>query len=319
MFKRTQRSLLARIAVLGAQTVCVAAFVSACADPGIPGVTLSRQAHGLTKPVSLKIVTFNIQDIYIVSTDRAERMYAIAEKLSTLDPDIVGFQESFVKKDRRILTEKLKNNSRLQHHQYYPSRVGGSGLLISSAFPIIEEAFVRFRDSNPFYKITEGDWWAGKGVALARIELPDGNGLVDFYNTHAQADYGSSTYRIVRKNQMSQLAGFVNESRGGATPALLVGDMNCRIGADDFETAVRGANLRRAMNIDSSIDHIFTVKDSRYTFEILDTIEIAEYISIKKRLIPMSDHYGYMSTILITPVIRHRPSEANGAKPKTAS
>ena len=304
-FKLTQRSLVAAIAILGAQYVCVAALVSGHADPGIPGVTLNRQARGLTKPVSLKIVTFNIQDIYVASTDRAKRMRAIADKLCMLDPDIVGFQESFIKRDRNLLIEKLKKSSRLQYHQYYPSRVVGSGLLISSAFSITETAFLRFKDSNPFYRINEGDWWAGKGVALARVELPDGDGIIDFYNTHAQADYGHSTHRIVRRNQMSELAGFVNESRGGTTPALLVGDMNCRIGADDFEAAVRGANLLRAMNIDSSLDHIFTVKDSRYTFEILDTIRIAEQIDTKKGLIPMSDHYGYMSTILITPVIRH--------------
>ncbi|MBU4212210.1 MAG: hypothetical protein KKD33_06465, partial [Verrucomicrobia bacterium] len=150
--------------------------MSSCTDTRIREVALIRQTHGLTKPVTLKIVTFNIHDIYVGSTDRAERMRAIAEKLCTLDPDIVGFQESFIKKDRNILIERLKKGSRLQYHQYYPSRVVGSGLLISSAFSITERSFLRFKDSNPFYKVTEGDWWAGKGVALAQVKLPDGFG-----------------------------------------------------------------------------------------------------------------------------------------------
>jgi endonuclease/exonuclease/phosphatase family metal-dependent hydrolase len=282
----------------------LAAYVSGCAASAIPLAVSSKQGHGLAAPVSLRIATFNIQDTYIVSENRAERMRAIAGKLGTLDPDIVGFQESFIKKDRGILIGELKGNSRLQYHQYYPSRVAGSGLLISSAFPITETAFLRFRDSNPIYKITEGDWWAGKGVALARIELPDGAGFVDFFNTHAQADYGASTYTVVRRNQMAELAGFVNRSREGAGPALLVGDMNSRIDGDGYRTAVKEAKLRRVMNVDSAIDHIFAVEDPRYTFQVLGTVEIAGKILGKKDRVPLSDHHGYVSTVLITPVTR---------------
>ena len=71
--------------------------MSSCAGTGIPEIALSKLSQGLIKPVTLKIVTFNIHDIYFVSTDRTERMRAIANKLSGLDPDIVGFQESFIR------------------------------------------------------------------------------------------------------------------------------------------------------------------------------------------------------------------------------
>jgi len=246
-------------------------------------------------------VTFNIQDLYVVGTHRAERMRAIAEKLCTLDPDIVGFQESFIGKDRRILIEGLKKCSRLEYHQYYPSRTIGSGLLISSAFPIAQQSFFRFSDSNPFYRVTEGDWWAGKGVALARLELPDGIGFVDFYNTHAQADYGKRTYEVVRKSQMTELARFVNRSSTSTTPAFLVGDMNCQVGRDDFETAVEGANLLRMMNMDSGIDHIFAVWSPGYGFELVDTVEIEERIRVKGKYTALSDHIGYMSTVRVIP------------------
>ncbi|MCG2661372.1 MAG: hypothetical protein L6437_14135, partial [Kiritimatiellae bacterium] len=206
-----------------------------------------------------------------------------------------------IKKDRNILIERLKKGSRLQYHQYYPSRVVGSGLLISSAFSITERSFLRFKDSNPFYKVTEGDWWAGKGVALAQVKLPDGIGFVDFYNTHAQAGYGNPAYKIVRKNQMTELARFVNRSRTGITPALLVGDMNCKVGRDDFKAAVKGANLLRIMNIDSGVDHIFAVRDSGYAFELLDTTKIEERIHVKRKDTALSDHSGYMSTVRIIP------------------
>ena len=147
----------------------------------------------------------------------------------------------------------------------------------------------------------EGDWWAGKGVALARVELPDGIGFVDFYNTHAQAGYGNSAYEIVRKNQMTELARFVNRSRTGITSALLVGDMNCKVGRDDFQGAVKNGNLLRIMKIDSGIDHIFAVKDSGYTFELLDTTKIEGRIHINRKDIALSDHCGYMSTVRVIP------------------
>lgn len=260
--KLTRRPSLASMAPFVVLFTCAAIVMSSCADTRIPEVMLSRQAYGLTEPVTLKIVTFNIHDIYVGSTDRNERMRAIAEKLCMFDPDIVGFQESFIREDRNALIETLKRGSRLQFHQYYPSRVVGSGLLISSAFSITQRSFLRFKDSNLFYRVTGGDWWAGKGVALARVELPDGIGFVDFYNTHAQAGYGDRGYETVRKNQMTELARFVNRSRTGITPALLVGDMNCKVGGDDFEAAVEGANRQRVMNIDSGVDHVFAVRDS---------------------------------------------------------
>ena len=259
-------------------------------------------AECFEKPVVLKIVTFNIHDMYVESDDRPERMRAIADKLCELDPDLVGFQEAFIKKDRRILIERLRKGSRLAHHQYYPSGVVGSGLLICSAHPIAEHGFFKFSESNPFYKIKEGDWWAGKGVALARVELADGGVLLDFYNTHAQASYGNPAYKIIRKKQMAEVAGFINRTRTRVGPLLLVGDMNCWVGQEDFKTVVQGADLRRTMKIPSRIDHIFAGNDPRYAIEVLGTVAIEGEIAVKGGTSALSDHRGYMSTLRIVPV-----------------
>lgn len=96
----TRRSCLASIATFVVLFICAAIFMRSCAATRIREVALSNPAHGLTKAVTLKIVTFNIHDIYVASTHRAERMRAIGEKLCALDPDIVGFQESFIRRDR---------------------------------------------------------------------------------------------------------------------------------------------------------------------------------------------------------------------------
>ncbi|MCC6144416.1 MAG: endonuclease/exonuclease/phosphatase family protein, partial [Candidatus Hydrogenedentes bacterium] len=224
----------------------------------------------LAEPITLKIVTFNIQDMYLIGEEpRPERMRAIGAKLIGLDPDIVGFQEAFVEKDRATLIEQLKY-SRLQHFQYYASALVGSGLLIASAYPIRETYFHRYEIAGQWYKLWEGDWWAGKGAALARIELPGGS-LIDFYNTHAQAGYGNPYYDIVREGQMTEYASFIKASYMPETPVFAVGDLNCRVGDADFEALIFGAGLVRLMKIDSRIDHILGKESPRYQFEVLDT------------------------------------------------
>lgn len=251
----------------------------------------------LAKAVTLKVVTFNVQNTWVVGRRRPERMRAIGRVLTDLDPDIVGFQEVFVEKSRKILIEALQT-SRLRYHEYFRSGTFGSGLMISSAFPIKEAFFHRFQDAGAWYQIREGDWWAGKGVALARVELPDA-GFLDFYTTHAQASYRNPAYVAVRKRQMTELARFIAETRTGTALALLTGDMNCRRGAPDYETAVTAAGLMRVMNLDTAIDHVFAVEDPRYAVEVLETVSIEGSSRGETRL---SDHSGYMTTLRIRPL-----------------
>jgi len=226
-------------------------------------------------------------------------MRHIGRVLTGLDPDIVGFQESFIADDRAILLNALRD-SRLCYHSYYPSGNVGSGLLICSAWPIYDIHFKRYTVTNPAYRIWEGDFWAGKGAALARIESPAG--MVDFYCTHAQASYVVPNYRDVRVCQMKELADFINKSCTGISPAFLVGDMNCGEEREDYEAAVKGANLTRVMNMDSHIDHIFAVDDPQYQIEVLDTIRISEKITEDGHSFSLSDHSGYMSTIKVIPL-----------------
>lgn len=259
---------------------------------------LQERPEPLSEPVTLKLVTFNIQDLLVVARDHEDRMRAIAKRLSALDPDLVGFQEAFVEGHRQVLVEGLKRETRLAHFQYFESGYMGSGLLIASAFPIEEAWFLRYSVSNPWWKLWEGDYWAGKGAGLARVRLP-GGGMVDFFTTHAQAGYGNPAYNVVRKAQMAELGAFIRDARLGTIPAFLTGDMNCRIGAEDYETVVTTAGLVRVMRERSMIDHVFAVADERYRFEVLDTIRIEETVTSGDKTFELSDHPGYMTTLRV--------------------
>jgi endonuclease/exonuclease/phosphatase family metal-dependent hydrolase len=276
----------------------------------------------LTRPITLKLVTFNIANAYLFTTNRPERVHAIGAKLTELDPDIVGLQEAFIAKDRELLYAALKD-SRLKHFVRFPSAVLGNGLLILSAWPIEEAYFHRFEKSNPWYKFHEGDWWAGKGVGMARIRLPDG-AAIDFYNTHAQAGRRHPTrYLEVRTSQMQGLARFVNETKCGTGPAFVLGDFNTSMGRRDMEEAVSGAHLERIMRIDTGIDHVFAVRNPRYRFEVLSTDVIDGRVQGTKGHVflcrpptfeemkriyfgpgeetTLSDHHGYMTTVRVMP------------------
>ena len=109
---------------------------------------LKSPPPGLKEPMTIKVVTFNIQDTWVLGQDRPERMRAIGAKLSLLDPDLVGFQEAFIEEDMRYMKDELRD-SRLKYWQYYPSGAVGSGVYIASVWPIKEVFFHQYTTSGP--------------------------------------------------------------------------------------------------------------------------------------------------------------------------
>ena len=303
---RTLASAILRLAVATVLLLCLGIGALALfngrggadADP-LPGAGTEVPAFAPGQPLELRVVTFNIQDLPVVARDHAARMRAIAGALSDLDPDLVGFQEAFVPRHRALLQECL-TSSRLRYFRYYPSATVGSGLLVASAHPITGVRFLRFSRSNPWWKLWEGDWWAGKGAALARIALPGGT-QIDFYNTHAQADYGNPRYAAIRLSQMRELASFIDGTRRGTVPALLVGDLNSRPADEEFRALIDLAGLERAMTIDSGIDHILLARSAAYRLTVLETRPITARIAVGGRQTGLSDHAGYFSRIRISP------------------
>lgn len=257
-------------------------------------VYLESPPPPLEAPVTLKVMTFNVQNLWVVGFNRAERMRAIGAKLAELDPDIVGFQEVFVPKDRDILIEAL-GATRLKHLEYFPSATMGSGLLMASAFPIAESFFHRYTASNQWFHVWEGDFWAGKGIAVSRIQTPAG--LVDVFNTHAQAGYGRQRNAEARAVQMQEAARFMREAATGAAPVFAVGDWNCREGAPEYDRLVEEAGLLRLMDYRPSIDNIFAVESPHYAFELLDFTVVRHHQGLR-----LSDHEGYLATVQISPV-----------------
>lgn len=312
--------------------ILLAAFIlnthTGAATDYTSGMHLTSSPRLHDRHLSLRVVTFNIADGYLFTTNRAQRMRAIGALLTELDPDIVGIQESFVEKDRTLLLDAL-SKSRLRYYAVYPAATVGNGLLTLSAYPIVETVFHRFQHNNPWYKIHQGDWWAGKGVGLARIRLPSGS-RIDFYNLHAQAERGDKANGTIRYLQMREVSAFVNNTRSATTPAFVVGDFNTRIDQPDLRRVMEEARLAPAVTIDSGIDSILAAETPDCSIKAVETIPIsgettgntaAIFLSRaptlkelwrmhfgKGEVTPLSDHLGFMSTITITGIQSATPS-----------
>lgn len=303
MEKRARGCGVMALAAMGIMVLLLGGLVGVLAvfvNPRVGAETGTEQSALLQTPpeplsesVTLKLVTFNVQNLYFAGRNRPARMRAIGAKLAELDPDIACFQECFVPADRHVLIDAL-GATRLRHMEYFQSGTVGSGLLIASAYPIVETFFHRYIATNEWFRLWEGDWWAGKGIALARIQLPQG--VMDVFNTHAQATYGREANRRARMQQMREAAAFIRDARTGAAPAFALGDWNCRAGDPDHDLLVAKAGLSCLMDDVRRIDLIFGVDDPRYDYDLLDFVVMDRHDGLR-----LSDHKGYMSTIRITP------------------
>jgi len=264
---------------------------------------LAHPPSPLRAPITVRIATMNEWGVKYQCPHRTERMPAIGRALADCHPDFVGFQEAFVQADRQALLAPLEKEG-LNHHHYFRSGLVGSGLLVAGRRPFAEVFFRRYSAGGKAWRVDHGDWWAGKGVCVVRMQLPEdrGGAFLDLFVTHAHARYSDDHYDAVRSSNMRDLVVFIRQAATGTTPAFVLGDFNVRPEEPQYHTLVEGANLERLMHAKSRIDHIFAVRTPQYRFEVLDTTAIAKRIPIDGGTSRLSDHTGYVSTIRIVPV-----------------
>lgn len=206
------------------------------------------------EPLRLRVVTWNVLGLRWISPRRAERIAAIAREAAALRPDIVGFQEVFVREDREALAASLRPLG-LEHTRHYPSGLVGSGLLLASRYPIESEGFVRFAENGRPEALHHGDWWAGKGLSLVTVKLP---GAVWLYlgNTHMHATYRGN-YHSTKTAQAEQLAPWARRVQKTGSPALWMGDWNNRPDNDILAPLAEAGGWKLLTEDKTAIDHIF--------------------------------------------------------------
>ena len=116
--------------------------------------------------MKLRVLTFNTWGVPFFSRDRAARMRAIGRALAGMDVDVVGLQEVFYEKDRRLIARAAAEGGLLYSH-YFQSGLMGSGLLTLSRYPIERNQLPAIpaqrpaAGSHPHATTTRARAWAG--------------------------------------------------------------------------------------------------------------------------------------------------------------
>lgn len=255
----------------------------------------------------MKVLTFNIWGAPYAKK-RSARIEAIAKKVKTLDPDILLFQEVYLPNNRKELIELLKNI--WEHYHYFPSSLVGSGLLTMSKYPIMDAHFHKFRMQGKPDDLLHGDYYAGKGIGLTRINTIDG--MIDVYNCHTHAQYdpdNDNEYAVYTETNLYEVARFI-DSNSGASPVVLGGDLNTR--PDQ-------AGYRIVSQLGSLVDSYYYLhshypstlsNDNPYTDSMnqcldyvlvrnigVDNISIVMNEPLTGDILAYSDHYGLLADI----------------------
>lgn len=237
------------------------------------------------QPLRLRVVTWNLWGILWFTPRRAERMQFIAREIVKLKPDIVGFQEVFVQSDRDLLTTAL-SDAGLPHSRYFSSGLVGSGVLLVSRYPIESEGFIRYTENGRPEAVHHGDWWAGKGLALCTLRLPD-HSLLYIANTHMHARYRGQ-YHATQLAQARQLIPWATRVKDTNAPALWLGDWNSKPDSDILSPLITSGGWKLLTADQTAIDHIFGSGPS-WEWHVTSLGKLTGHL-ISDPKVPWSDH-----------------------------
>ena len=282
--------------------LCALLLATAC-NTGRAALREAGAARGTASRVTLKVVTFNVQDLFVAS-DRERRMRAIGRALGELRPDLIGLQEAFDAGHRGELEAELERVSGTAYESvYFPSGVMGSGLCVLTPHKIERAIFWRYSKNGAWYQYKHGDFYAGKGAAMVRIAV-EGGGAVDCFNTHCIASYPGASYRSDRAVQLQELAEFVDAEATTPSPAILMGDLNARVDSPEYaplSSSFDNLTVQLAPEATGRIDHILVRPHPSYSVRGRDYAELSTGVDDDGDELALSDHDGIVVTVELDP------------------
>ncbi|KAG5436953.1 hypothetical protein PCANB_001363 [Pneumocystis canis] len=173
----------------------------------------------------IRILSLNCWGLKYISNYRKERLDFISERIASEDYHVVGLQEVWVYSDYENLRNKTKH--KLPYGKFYFSGIFGSGLVILSKFPIQSTSMYRYSLNGKPSAFYHGDWYVGKGVAIATLLMPNGKKL-EFFNTHLHASYekDKDSYLCHRISQAWEISKLISSAFAAGKIIIIVGDFN---------------------------------------------------------------------------------------------
>ena len=184
----------------------------------------------LELPSSLRVISLNCWGLKFISKHRHARLTEIGHQLATASPppSIVGLQECWTQQDYLKIRELTKDV--LPYGKFYWSGIFGGGLAILSKWPIEESSMYRYPLNGRPAAFYRGDWYVGKGVACARIQIgPGPKDIVEVFCTHLHAPYEkepNDSYICHRTAQAWEIAKLMRHAAERGHVVLGLGDFN---------------------------------------------------------------------------------------------
>lgn len=177
-----------------------------------------------TDSVRIRVFSLNCWGIRYLSKHCSERYCMIGDLLQKEEHDIVLLQEVWSEKDFLSLKQKLACSH--PHSHYFKSGVIGSGLAIFSKHRIQDTFLCRYSLNGYPYMPHHGDWFGGKSVGMAVVNM--GGLTANVYVTHLHAEYcrDKDSYLPHRVVQAWELQQFIRHTSAGADVVILGGDLN---------------------------------------------------------------------------------------------
>ncbi|PIZ43650.1 hypothetical protein CO181_00490 [candidate division WWE3 bacterium CG_4_9_14_3_um_filter_43_9] len=197
----------------------------------------------------LRVLSFNLLGIPLISKNFDFRMKTIPLEVAKLAPDIVCFQEVWLTKIKEILVSEMRP---FGYHYYAALEVGvkiKGGLLTFSKYGIRDLAFTKFINKSSFWGDRLMDSTFYKGFLDSRIII--GKEEISVINLHLSANYSDE---FVRQNhyfqqveeQVSMLIPYV-EKISRNVPVILTGDFNLAPHSLFYNKLVHYLNLLDSM------------------------------------------------------------------------
>ena len=176
----------------------------------------------------IHVLTLNVWGLKWLSKYRSERLAEIGNHLAKYDPplDIVGLQECWTYSDYSYIRDRTRHV--LPHAKFYHSGIFGGGLAIFSRWPVEESNMYRYPLNGRPTAFFRGDWFVGKGVACARLRMPDGK-AIEVFNTHLHAPYETEpndSYMCHRTAQAWEISKLMRAASDRGSFVLGLGDFN---------------------------------------------------------------------------------------------
>ncbi|MCX8073640.1 MAG: endonuclease/exonuclease/phosphatase family protein [Candidatus Binatia bacterium] len=250
-----------------------------------------------------------------------QRCAAVAQSVSELPrtPDVLLFCEVWTWPRWRVLSQALwptfeplsppRSNGLLPPGGMVAFRFSGS------PWARIRDHFEPFRHRGPWWRLWEGDGFAGKGTR--RLILESEGLCVGLMQTHLQAQYGRRRYTVVRDAQLKHLTASGRQLARETTIVVIAGDLNTRPTEQNF-----ARNLTEWMDLTESlrlartattiagkpsewIDYIL-VHQSAAPLIARTSVQLLSASSANGRI---SDHHGLYTLITLL----QQPREACGS------